>query len=130
MAEKSIWQKLGNADYRIIYVTLMILTAWPLWSPPGTPMEVGDNVKNFADNIYDMEDGTVIYVSYSGYATMLPDVEPIYMVSWQLLFNKDVKMIIYLNDNDGLISFQDEMAEIKPLENYGRVEGVEYFVLP
>jgi hypothetical protein len=130
MAEKSIWQTIGNADYRIIYVIMMILTAWPLWSPPGTPMEVGDNVINFAENIYAMEPGTVIYVSYSGYATMLPDVEPIYMVTWRLLFSKDVKLIIYLSDNDGLISFQDEMKIIKPLEDYGKVEGIDYIVLP
>jgi len=130
MSEKTIWQKLGSADYRIIYITMMILTIWPLWSPPGTPMEVGDNVKNFADNINEMAPGTVIYISFSGYATMLPDVEPIYMVTWKLLFRHDVKMIIYLSDNDGLISFQDEMAIIKPLEEYGKVEGVDYVVLP
>jgi hypothetical protein len=130
MTETSIWEKIGNADYRIIYVLMMLLTAWPLWSPPGTPMEVGDNVKNYVESIDNMEPGTVIYISYSGYATMLPDVEPIYMVTWRLLFSKDVKLIIYLNDNDGLISFQDEMEIIKPLEDYGKVEGVDYVVLP
>jgi hypothetical protein len=130
MAEKNMWHRLGNGDYRIIYVVLMLMTAWPLWSPPGTPMEVGENVKNYADNINDMADGTIIYISYSGYATMLPDVEPIYMVTWRLLFAKNVKCVIYLNDNDGLISFQDEMAAIKPLENFGKVEGVDYVVLP
>lgn len=130
MAEKNIWQRIGNIDYRLIYIIIMIMTAWPLWSPPGTPMEVGENVKNYADNIFDMEDGTVIYITYSGYATMLPDVEPIYMVTWKLLFAKNVKMLIYLTDNDGLISFQDEMAIIKPLEDFGKVEGVDYVVLP
>jgi hypothetical protein len=130
MSENSIWYKLGNIDYRIIYVVMMIFTAWPLWSPPGTPMEVGDNVVNYARSIDEMEPGTVIYISFSGYATMLPDVEPIYMVTWRLLFSKDVKLIIYLNDNDGPISFKQEMMEILPLENYGKVEGVDYVVLP
>lgn len=130
MSENSIWHKLGNLDYRIIYLVMALLTAWPLWSPPGTPMAVGENVANFADNIIEMEAGSVVYVSYSGYATMLPDVEPIYMVAWNLLFRNDVKLIIYLSDNDGVISFQDEMKIIQPLERYGKVEGIDYVVLP
>jgi hypothetical protein len=131
MAENSIWHKLGNIDYRIIYVVVMFLTAYPLWVPAGTPIGLGDNVKNYADQIEAMEPGTVIYISFSGYQTMLPDVEPIYMATWHMLFSKDVKLIIYLSDNDGIITLTNEFNNfVKPLENYGKFEGEDYVVLP
>jgi len=93
-------------------------------------MEVGENVANYAKEINNMAPGTVVYISFQGYATMLPDVEPIYMVTWRMLFSKDVKLIIYLSDNDGEISFAEEMKSIQPLEEYGKVEGTDYVVLP
>jgi hypothetical protein len=131
MAEKSIWETIGNADYRIIYVVIMFLTAYPLWYPPGTPMEVGPNVQNYVDRIREMEPGTVVYITFSGYITMLPDIEPIYLATWKMLFTQPgVKLIIRQTDTDALIVLNDHWNLLTPEETYGRVYGEDYIVLP
>ena len=131
MGERTIWDTIGNADYRIIYIVIMFLTAYPLWFPPGTPMEVGPNVQNYADQIRAMEPGTVVYCTFSGYITMLPDIEPIYMATWKMLFSQPgVKVIIRQSDTDAEIVIGDQMEKIGPLENYGKVEGEDYVIWP
>jgi hypothetical protein len=131
MAEKSIWETIGNADYRIIYIVIMLLTEYPLWFPAGTPMEVGPNVQNYVDQIYDMQPGTVVYCTFSGYITMLPDIEPIYIATFKMLFSQPgVKVIIRQSDTDAEIVLTDHMELLKPEENYGKVYGEDYIIWP
>ncbi len=130
MAEKSIWQRIGTIDYRLIYLIVALLTAIPLWSPIGTPVTVGPNVKSYADQISDFESGTVILCSFSGYMTMLPDVEPIYLATWKLLFERDCKIMVLNSHVDSPAVIKEEFEKIKPLENYGKEYGVDYMIFP
>ena len=132
MSEKTIWDTIGNMDYRIVYVVIMLLTVYPLWYPPGTPMVVGPNVQSYADWIRSMEPGTVVYVTFSGYITMLPDIEPIYMCTWKMLFSQPgVKLLIRQTDTDAIIVLNDEFDLLQPImDQYDIVEGEDYVVLP
>lgn len=128
--QRSIWYKIGNIDYRIIYLIVALLTAWPLWSPVGTPMTVGDNVKSYADHIRDMEPGTVVLSAFAGYMTMLPDIEPIYLATWKMLFEQDVKIMVRVTDVDGPVIIRQEFEKLNPEENFGKVYGVDYMIFP
>jgi hypothetical protein len=62
---------------------------------------------------------------------MLPDIEPIYMATWKMLFSQPgVKVIIRQSDTDAEIVIGDQMEKIGPLENYGKVEGEDYVIWP
>lgn len=129
--QKSIWYKLGNLDYRIIYLLIGLLTAYPLWSPVGTPMTVGENVENYYNQIKAMEPGTVVICIMSGYMTMLPDVQPIYMATYKLLFSQPgIKVVLRVSDVDGQAVIKDQMAELDPETTFGVTYGEDYVIIP
>ncbi|MFB0558473.1 MAG: hypothetical protein ACETVY_05075 [Candidatus Bathyarchaeia archaeon] len=127
--KKSIWHQLGNLDYRIIYLIVALLTALPLWIPMGTPMSVGDNVKNYADTLRSFS-GEVVLCSFSGYMTMLPDVEPIYLATWKMLFEQDCKILVLLTHPDSPAVILEEFEKIDPLGQFGKVYGEDYMIFP
>jgi|GEM_PF-2349928 len=129
--EKTIWDKIGNLDYRFIYTLVAILVFIPLVYPLGTPMTVGQNVKDYADTILSLPAGSVVLCKFSGYATMLPDIEPIYLATWKLLLSRDLKFMVQLSDVDAPSIIWMEFAKLKPFfDNYGKVYGTDYMVFP
>ena len=92
---------------------------------------VPENVKMYADRINEFEPGTVVYIHFYGDQSMLQEVESIYITTWHLLFSRqDVRLIIYVCDEDGQDVLTNEFDIINPLDRYGVVEGEDYIVLP
>jgi len=128
---KSIWTKMGRLDYRIIYTIVAIMVAIPVWIPLGIPLKVHDNVINYAEAINALEPGAVVFCSFSGYATMLPDVEPIYMATWKMLLERDVKFLIMLGHVDSPSIIQFEFAKLKPwIDKNNKQYGVDWMIFP
>jgi len=129
--ERNIWQRIGLLDYRIIYTLVLILVAIPIWSPIGIPLRVGQNVKDYADALYALEPGSVVLCKFSGYATMLPDVEPIYMATWKILLSRPVKFLVLIQHPDSPSIIQYEFERLKPyIDEYGKEYGVDYMFFP
>jgi len=132
MAEdKSLMQTLGNLDYRIIYTVMMVLTIWPLVAPMGLPMIVTEPVINYAEVLDELQPGDIVMCSFSGYSTMLPDVEPIYIATWKVLFEKHVKLLIINTHADSPIVIEQHFYDLLDIEgNYGYTYGEDYVFLP
>jgi hypothetical protein len=129
--KKTIWDKMGNLDYRIIYTIVAILVAEPLVYPLGTPMTVGQNVKDYAEVIKTLPAGSVVLCDFSGYATMLPDIEPIYLCTWKLLLSRNLKFMVRLVDADAPSIIQMEFTKLKPyFDQNGKVYGTDYMIFP
>jgi len=126
---KNIFDRIGSVDYRIIYTIVAILIFIPLWSPLGIPMKVGQNVKDYADTINELPPGSVVLCYFSGYATMLPDIEPIYMATWKMLITRDVKFLVLLTHVDSPSVILMEMEKLNP-EQYGKIYGRDYMFFP
>jgi hypothetical protein len=124
----SILEKLGTIDYRIIYLLMTILVALPLAFPVGLPQAVSPNVIAYIDKLNSLKDGDVVLVSFSGYMTMLPDVEPIYIATWKMLQQKNVKLILLMTHVDSPAVIRQEFA--KTGYDKVKVEGVDYTIMP
>jgi hypothetical protein len=62
---------------------------------------------------------------------MLPDIEPIYIVTWKLLMEKGVKLLIRNTHADSPIVIEDHFYDLLDIENtYGYEYGVDYVFLP
>ena len=131
MAEQNIWYKIANIDYRVIYAIFIILVGLPLVMPLGVPMTVGDPVKNYAATIEGLEAGDVVLCYFSGYATMLPDIEPVYLTTWRMLLDKDVRLLILLTHVDSPIVIETHFNDVLMAEDdYGKVYGEDYMFFP
>lgn len=119
--------KLGKIDYRIIYAFVTIITFIPLLVPIGIPTTVGDNVKNYVAKIRSFPQGSVVLTSFSGYITMLPDVQPIYVATYKLLFAQKLKVMILLTDVDAPIMINTILSQAGVAQNR---EGIDYVIFP
>ena len=126
---KTLWAKIGLLDYRIIYTVIAALVVIPLVYPLGTPMKVGQNVKDYADTIRNLRPGAVVLCSYSGYATMLPDVEPIYIATFKMFLSRDIKFICVLIHPDSPSILKMEFEKLNPAQ-YGKVYGKDFMFFP
>lgn len=130
MAEKDIFYRLSNIDYRYIYALMTLLVFLPLVYPVGVPMQVGDNVKNYARTLEELEPGSTVLVYFSGYATMLPDVEPIYLTTWKILLDKDVKLLVLNTHVDSPIVLEGHFEDLGAETTYGKTYGEDYMFFP
>lgn len=112
--KKTIWDKVGGIDYRIIYVTFIILLVIPILSPIGIPMKVGAATKAYYDNIFDpslLPDGSFVlfhnWVSLSIWADMGPIIIVTFKMIWSLPPERDIKIISYQSDSDAYIKVHD-----------------------
>lgn len=119
--------KLGKIDYRFIYAFMTIITFIPLIYPIGIPTTVGDNVKNYVNKIETYPAGSVALTSFSGYITMLPDVEPIYVATYKLLFARGFKVLILLTDVDAPIVITQVLN--KAGVDWSK-EGIDFVIFP
>jgi len=124
----SFLEKLGTVDYRIIYLLMTLLVALPLAYPVGLPQTVSPNVVAYVNKLNSLKSGDVVLVSFSGYMTMLPDVEPIYIATWKMLSQKNVKLILLMTHVDSPAVIRQEFA--KTGYDKVKVEGVDYTIMP
>jgi len=125
---KNILKMLGSIDYRIIYAVMTILVALPLVFPIGVPQSVSPNVIKYVNKLNSLKDGDVVCVTFSGYMTMLPDVEPIYIATWKMLKFMDVKLILLMSHVDSPAVIRQEFAKIG--FDAVKKEGVDYVIMP
>lgn len=126
---KTIWKRMGEVDYRIIYVISMILVAIPLLRPIGVPMTVGAPIKDYAKTIRSLKPGAVVVCYFYGYATMLPDVEPVFMATWKMLLERDCKILVMLAHVDSPSIIEMEFKKLDP-GAHGKTYGEDYMFFP
>jgi len=126
--QKSFLEKLGSADYRIIYAIMTILVALPLVYPIGVPQSIAPPVINYVETINKLKPHDLVLVSFSGYMTMLPDVAPIYIATWKMLMTKQVRVMIFMSHVDSPTVIRQEFAQLGWDTVY--TEGTDYVIWP
>jgi len=117
--KKSIWDKIGNLDYRIIYVTFIVMLVIPVIQPLGIPMKIGPTTKDYYNAIMNLPAGSVILIEDFVSLSVWADTGPIMVATWKILWSipeaKDITIIEYTAYSDGAIKMPDLMAgELKP----------------
>lgn len=126
--QQSIWDKIGNLDYRIIYATFIILLIIPVIQPLGIPMKVGAPVQDYYNAIVNLPPGSCILMHSFVDLSVWADTGPILIATWKLLWSipqeKNIRIIAYTSLSDGAIKMDDLLkTQIKPpqwrIDTYG-----------
>jgi len=127
--QKTMWDKLGSIDYRIIYAIFLVLMVIPVLSPLGIPMKVSPNTQTYYDNIMKLPKGSVILFHNWVSLDVWSDTGPILIVTFKMLWSipqdKDITILMYQSTSDAAIKVHDLLnAECKPpkwrLDTYGK----------
>lgn len=109
--QKSIWDKLGGLDYRIIYATFIILMIIPVVSPLGIPMKVATPVQDYYNTIANLPPNSVILVHSFVDLSVWADTGPILIATWRMLWSipqsKNISIIAYTSLSDGAVKMDD-----------------------
>ena len=127
---KTIWDKMGNIDYRWLYALSLILMIIPILRPIGLPTVVSEPTKGFYHAIVDLPPGSVVAVSFGASLALLDEQEAQFLATWKILFQHDLKVIFYCTYADSMIILNDELDRIVKPESYGKVYGEDYVRLP
>ena len=125
----SFLRKLGNIDYRWLYVSSLLLTAIPLIYPIGLTVTLSQPVKDYYAAIQDLPEGSLIAVSFGGSAALLDEQEAQFLATWKTIFKLGHKVLFYSTTEDGPMILLDHLGDkVKP-EDYGYTYGEDYVEL-
>ncbi|MBM3291309.1 hypothetical protein FJY84_01365 [Candidatus Bathyarchaeota archaeon] len=126
--QKNIWEKLGSLDYRLVYITFILLLAIPVVYPLGLPIEIQGNVRDYYDTIKNLPRGSVVLMHSFVDLSVWADTGPILIATWKMIYDEvvrnDLKIITYQSSVDGNAKMADLMkGELKPsqtmINNFG-----------
>lgn len=117
--EKSIWDKLGTIDYRLIYATFTILILIPLIMPIGIPVRVSSITEDYYNAIMNVPEGGVIMYRQSVSIDVWIDTGSMFIntfhILWSIPAEKGITIIMIQAGTDSLLKVHDLLAkECKP----------------
>lgn len=115
-------EKIGSIDKRILYVLLVLALLIPMVRPMGLPISISPGTKSAYDAIERLKAGDTVIVDFGYYVDGAPDVEPIAVVVFRQLFEKNVK-IIALGYKEHAPMLAAKL--FKPYENT-KLDGTDY----
>ena len=126
--KKSIWDKMGSLDYRLIYALFIVMLSIPIFYPLGIPMQVSGPVQDYYDAIVDLPPDSTILIHSWVSLSVWADTGPILVATWKTLWDiaeeKNIKIIAYTSVSDGALKMNDLIqGELKPpqwrIDSYG-----------
>lgn len=115
--------RLQNIDRRIIYVILIVVTAFPMLNPLGMPLKVSPLTQRVYDLVEAIEPGERVLMSLDYAPSGAPDVHPQAIAVTQHLMDKGVG-VVYIAFWDAGPMFAESI--IKPYEEEGYQYGVHF----
>lgn len=126
---QTIWHKMGNIDYRWLYVLSLIGFILPVLQPLGLPVQVSSGTIGYYDAIDKLPAGSVVAVSFGASAQLLDEQEAQFLATWKILFQRDLRVLFYSPTQDGPLLLQNELGKQVIPESYGKKYGIDYVVL-
>lgn len=124
----SIFEKLQDIPRGLIFGLVIIAMAYPILNPIGLPITVGQTSKDAFNAVDETEDGSfvVFHVQYG--AGGKPTLQPAAIAVSHHLFQKDVKVIYFVDNPVDLANTYEIFDKLDPAK-YGKVYGEDYVVL-
>ncbi len=95
MSDKSIWDRIQNADRRIFYWILFIGLMIPYISPLGLPVAVTTSTQAYYDKLNSLPAGSVVVLSINSGVSAWGDCLPAMTATVKLLVQKNIKIIVW-----------------------------------
>ena len=121
-----IFDRIDNFDHRWIYLVTWILIMIPIIRPLGIPITVSPYVKGYYAEIEKLEPGDVVMMMSTLNVGGVSEQEAGIIATHKLLMQRDVKVIFFSAGFAAEPLFNEQMEQLKPEENYGKVYGVDY----
>ena len=117
------FSKLQNIDRRIIYVILILATAFPMINPLGMPLKVSPLTQQVYDLVDELQPGDKVLLSLDYDPGGAPDVHPQVVAVTQHLIDKGIG-IVMVSFWDGGPMFGEQV--IRSYEEQGYEYGVDF----
>ena len=124
----SIYEKLETVPRWLIFVLVIIAMIYPILRPIGLPITVGQTSKDAFKGVDETPDGTfaVFHVAYGSGGK--PTLQPAAIAVTHHLFNKDVRIIYFVDNPVDLANTYEIFDKLDPAK-YGKSYGEDYCVL-
>lgn len=126
MAKSSIWDKMGNVDYRYVYALTILLILIPVIQPLGIPMTTTKVTIDYYNAIDKLPPGSVVAVSFGGGMGTLDELEAAFLATWRVLFQRDLKVLFYCWTTEGEMVLNLHLGNKVTPESFGKVYGKDY----
>ncbi len=125
----SFFETLERVPRWLIFVFVIIAMVYPILSPLGLPIQVGQTSKDAYKGVDETPDGSyvVFHVDYGSGGK--PTLQPGSMAISHHLFQKDVKIIYFCGGMVDLANIYELVETLDPETKYGKVYGEDYVIL-
>jgi hypothetical protein len=120
-------ENIKNLNRRVIFVLMALSVAIPLIFKIGLPSKATKEVKMVYNSIKDLEQGSVVLVSFDHEASSLPEIKPMAEAVLRHCFSKDLKVIGLALLAEGTAIGDEIMREVA--KEYGKEYGEDYVFL-
>jgi hypothetical protein len=119
---------ISNLDRRWIFLLIGLSVAVPLMFPFSQEVKISPHVQSVYDGLSELNDGSLILVSFEYGPSTLPEVHPMARAVLTYLFNHNHKVIVTCLWPDGLFMSRDILEEVAQ-DKFGLEYGVDYINL-
>ena len=124
----SIYEKLQDIPRWLIFLLVIIAMAYPILNPIGLPIVTGQPSRDAYKAIDETEDGTFVVFHIRYGAGGKPTLQPAAIAVTHHLFQKDVRIIYFVDGPVDLANTYEIFDKIDPAK-YGKIYGEDYVVL-
>lgn len=94
MSKKSLTKKIADADVRIIFVMIFIVTALPLLMPIGLPIPISEEVRAAYDTIDALPPGSIIIIGNEFTAPSWTELGPAWIALMKQVIKNDIRFVM------------------------------------
>lgn len=104
----------ANKGVRILWIIQLLGLVFIILNPIGLPMEIDDYSRGFYNDMLAIPDNSVVVIQSQCSFAFLPESYPGAVAVLNLLFEKDVKIVIWVVTQDGVIFMPQILDEVDP----------------
>ncbi|MCK4404832.1 MAG: hypothetical protein KAW02_07045 [candidate division Zixibacteria bacterium] len=120
-----IFSKLQHIDRRYIFLFIGMAAFLPLIFPLGLPLGVTPSSENLFNAVENLEEGSVVMLTFDYYPSTLPETEPMSYAALRHLFRKNIRVITLTTIPLGALSVMEGVVKNVARE-YDKEYGVDY----
>ncbi len=118
-----MWERIQRIDAKVIYGLLLLVMIIPFFIRVDVPVEVMASTKDAYDLIESLDDGAKILVSHDYSFGTQPEVDPMIMVFYKHLAQKNAKIYAVSSVVDGPMLAANT---VRTYDSLGKVYGIDY----
>ncbi len=96
--KKNVWEKISSVDQRVFYAIMLFLLIFPMVSPLGIPMTIGETTRSFYNRVQSLPSGSVVLVCAEIGPIAYPELAPGTKAFMEQVLRRDIKVLVFCDD--------------------------------